>query len=310
MGPDGVVLFLITRLLEGTGMGIMAITGAVAITPWFPKEKRGFPMGIWSMWVSLAAVICPLLYAHLVGSMSVPLDAVWFGTAAFDVIVLVIFLLLYRNPEHPFDDAEVSDTFGAQGTKHKFTDVFKSKAMIGMALIFLFDEFAFIGINQFLSPYLQSEAVGLDLGAASIFVTMFAVTGAAFSFIGGKLSDVFKTRRWLMLFGLICGGVFCVIVFNVTEAWLFWPLSILAGIVGAMAPTRIYAATPEAVPGDLVPEANSLIAMTQNLGMLAGSLVMGVAASAIGFAGTGIFIMMPMFIICIVIFFATTKSLR
>jgi len=302
-------LFIVSRFCEGAGMGIMAITGAVAITPWFPKEKRGFPLGLWAMWVSLPMAVCPILYGFIVDTLGVNFKVIWWGTMVFDIAALVIFLTLYRTPQHPYNDAEVGDTF-AEGEKHKFSDLFKSKPMIGMALIFLFDEMAFMGMQGFMSSYLTNE-VHSTLFMATVFVTAFAVTGMIFSPLSGKLSDIFKTRKWIMLTGLICGFILCCLIFTFQLEWLYWPLAILAGIVGAFAPTMIYVATPEVVPGDLIPAGNSLISLTQNLGMLIGALVLGNTITWLGsYTSAAVFTMAPLFIICIVIFFIFVRKMK
>ena len=59
---ENVTVFMVSRFFEGAGMGVMGVAGASAIAPWFAPEKRGFPLGIWAMWVALAMCICPVLY--------------------------------------------------------------------------------------------------------------------------------------------------------------------------------------------------------------------------------------------------------
>ena len=68
---------MVSRFLEGAGMGVMGVAGASAIAPWFAPEKRGFPLGIWAMWVALAMCICPVLYGYVVDTLALPWQTVW-----------------------------------------------------------------------------------------------------------------------------------------------------------------------------------------------------------------------------------------
>jgi len=309
---NDLIVFMASRFFEGAGMGIMGVAGATAITPWFPKDKRGLPLGIWGLWVSTAMVICPLVYGWIVdpvAGMGMDLHVVWWGTFVFDLIVMAIFLLVYREPSNPYDDAEVNETFGSSGTKHKATDIFKSKALIGLGLIFLFDEMSFMTINGFMSTYLVG-VVGVTLVMANVFNTLYAVTGACFAPLSGALSDFFKTRKWIMLAGFAAGVVFAAIVFTATEEWVYWPLAIVAGMAGSMGPSLIWVAAPETVPGDLVPAANGWLSFTQNLGMVIGSLILGNLVTGFGWTFATFTMLVPLFIICIIIFFITCMKIR
>lgn len=49
-----IAMLMVSRVIEGAGFGLMGVIGVVAITPWFPKEKRGLPLGVWGAWVASA----------------------------------------------------------------------------------------------------------------------------------------------------------------------------------------------------------------------------------------------------------------
>ena len=95
---ENVTVFMVSRFLEGAGMGVMGVAGASAIAPWFAPEKRGFPLGIWAMWVALAMCICPVLYGYVVDTLALPWQTVWWGTFVFDIVVGIVFLItLFGN---------------------------------------------------------------------------------------------------------------------------------------------------------------------------------------------------------------------
>jgi MFS family permease len=299
--PD-FTLFVIGRLLEGAGMGIMGVAGASAITPWFPKASRGLPLGIWAIWVAAGMVVCPMIYGWIADPNGLGMDfhAIWWVTFVFDIIALVLFNLFYRAPDTPYDDSDLEGTKFEAGVQHKITDIFKSKALIALGLIFLFDEMAFMTINGFFVDY-QTVTFGYDQIHANVYVTAFAVSGAIFAPLAGKLSDFFKTRKWVLLVGLIAGTFYTAIVFTNQIEWAYWPLTIIAGMTGGMVPSIIWIATPETVPGDLVPSANALVATTQNFGMFVGPLLMGVAIEALNYGTATLLCLVPLYFVCLIV---------
>ena len=48
---------LISRVIEGTGMVLIAVVAPAAVGLWFPSERRGVPMGIWATWVPVGRII-------------------------------------------------------------------------------------------------------------------------------------------------------------------------------------------------------------------------------------------------------------
>lgn len=48
---------MVSRIFDGTAMGVIAVVVPTVIAAHFPEEKRGLPMGIWSCWVSIGYII-------------------------------------------------------------------------------------------------------------------------------------------------------------------------------------------------------------------------------------------------------------
>ena len=83
---DNLVLFMISRVFEGMGFGVMGVAGSSAIGPWFAPEKRSLPLSIWSMWVAVCMCLCPIFYGWVVDGMGMPWTAIWWGTAIYDIV--------------------------------------------------------------------------------------------------------------------------------------------------------------------------------------------------------------------------------
>ena len=93
-------------------------------------------------------------------------------------------------------------------------------------------------------------------------------------------------------------------MFHLKDPVLFYPLSILAGIVGGCVPSILWQFTPNTVDTVDIPAANAFMAFTQNIGMTIGALIIGNAITIWGW-GMGSWIgMVPLYIICLIIYFA------
>lgn len=137
------------------------------------------------------------------------------------------------------------------------------------------------------------------------------MAGAIGAPLSGWLSDLLKTRKWILFISLVVGVVYTAIVFTCQDPNLYWGIMILAGIVGGFVPSVIWQATPDTVEPDDVPAANSLVAFTQNFGMFLGAIFMGNAITAFGWSTGSYVSLVPCYIVCLVIFFVTVrKSLR
>ena len=311
LASGNLALFMVSRIIEGAGMGVMGVAGASAIAPWFAPERRGLPMGIWSMWVALCMCICPALYGWMTEARGLPYTAVWWGNVVFDVIVGVVFFLLYAEPAEAQLPGSAASA-GADGgeTGGNIRRAFKNKTLWMLALIFLLDEAAFMGVNGFLTTYLQSE-LGTTLVFATMISSMFGVAGAIFAPVSGAVADWLKNRKWLLLGALFIGILYTCVVFVCRIPALYYAIAIPAGIVGGVVPSCITQAIPQTVdrPDD-VPAANAMIGCTQNVGMFIGSIFMGQAITAFGWMRGAWTALMPCFIVCVVIFLAGLRKAK
>ena len=54
-------IMLVSRVIEGAGLGLIAVIAPAVIAMWFPPEKQGAPMGIWATWVPVGTMIILLV---------------------------------------------------------------------------------------------------------------------------------------------------------------------------------------------------------------------------------------------------------
>jgi len=324
----GFGLFLVSRILEGSGMGIMGVAGASAIAPWFPKEKRGLPLGIWAMWVALAMFACPILYGWIsesifgvynpleasMDALKGTVSAVWWGNFIFDVVILILFNIIYKDA--PRDLYGENEEEAAVSEQIRVSAVFKNSMLWALALIFLFDELAFMSINGLFTTYLTGGSpsapspISLDMFDATKWASTAAILGTIMAPIFGKLSDALKTRKWVLLIGLLGGVAYTSFVFTSSNInWYYW-IVILGGIAGGGVPSIIWASTPETVKPELVPSGNAFVAFTQNLGMFIGAVAMGNLTLNFGWVTASYTLLVPCYVICIIILLVGLRKLR
>jgi MFS family permease len=89
-------LLLFSRVIEGSGMGLIAVIAPAVIAMWFPPEKQGIPMGIWATWVPVGTVMVYVLAPVMTATFG--WQSVWWFGAIFTLVVLLIYALLMRLP--------------------------------------------------------------------------------------------------------------------------------------------------------------------------------------------------------------------
>jgi MFS family permease len=62
--------FLFSRIIEGGGMGLIALMAPAVIAMWFPPQKQGSVMGIWTTWLPVGYVITFMLAPTTAASAS------------------------------------------------------------------------------------------------------------------------------------------------------------------------------------------------------------------------------------------------
>jgi len=286
-----VTVLMISRIIQGAGFGLMGVIGVAAISPWFPKEKRGLPLGVWAIWVAAANAITPMLDAAIVEATG-NYVSVWQFFLIFDIIVLVLFLLVYRTPSDPYiDEAEKRGE-----VKFSYKELFSNKVVWVLAFVFFIEEGAFIASQGFLSTYITTH-VDPNLMVGTAFVSAGAFWGMCVSPIAGKISDAIKSRRKILIFCMVSAVFFGALVFSITDVALYIIVIILNGFVGGGVTAMLWTASTEVVPSHLISGATAALACSQSVGMFLGSMFMGNVIAAIGFTMSGFVVLAPCFAI-------------
>lgn len=294
LAPGNVAVFICARIVEGGGFGLMGVAGVPAISPWFPKEKRGMPCGLWAAWVAIALAIAPILFTAIYDATN-DLMSVWRFCIVFNVVVLVLFLAIYREPSDPYIDEEEK----AGDVKMDYKAVFTNTSVIALAVTFFFGEGAFMGVQGFFNSYVATE-INMPLMVGSLILSIGSFAGAFWGPISGRISDKIGSRFKVLVVCQFCMLAYSAIVFSVHSLAGFVVVIVLNVLTTGIT-AMLWVSTTEVVPSKLIPGATAALAFAQNVGMFIGSMGMGSVIQAVGYQMASWVVVVPCWILSIVV---------
>lgn len=89
-------MLFVGRFIEGVGMGLIMVAAPLAISLWFPPQKRALATGLWASSVGIGNVATLLLAPSM--AVSHGWQSVWWAGAIFAAIAFILFAILFRLP--------------------------------------------------------------------------------------------------------------------------------------------------------------------------------------------------------------------
>lgn len=267
-------VLLLSRLVEGIGMALLAIIGVVIVAVVFPPEKRGAPIGVICLYVSLGELgmlnIAPIItdawgWGH-----------VWWFGIIFALMALLVWQYCFRHFERTHLAAESEVT-----TKLPLTTVFRNPQVWLLFIAYVLYIVAYIGVFAFWPSYLNLE-LSYPLVLASSLVSLISLINIPVSFFAGAISDKLGSRKGVILVGMSACAVAYACIPNATGMLLI-VLLVVIGIFCITVPTVTFAAGTEIFdnPG-LSGITVSLLTAGQNVGFFIGPALMGVLVEKMG----------------------------
>ncbi|MCC6190082.1 MAG: MFS transporter [Anaerolineales bacterium] len=261
---------LLARVIEGVGLGLIAVIAPSIISMWFQPQDRGAPMGLWAAWVPLGGFI--------VYNLSGPLTAAfgwqglwWFG-ALSGVMAFGVYAAVVDAPPAAAGRARVETPLAAG-----LALAVRSPSVWLLALTFGTFTFASTGHSTWNPSYLE-KALGLAPQAASFTasLTMLAVIPATLT--AGWLLDRTRQRGRVLTMALLAWGLLFLLSFRLPGRAPAALYMLVLGFTTGFIPTTIFTLTPEALPRpELAGWAIGLVSVGQNLGMFLGPPTVGAA---------------------------------
>ncbi len=301
-------VLLAGRFLEGVSMGLISVTAPAAISRWFPQHKRGLALGIWAPWVPIGSVIM-LNLANPIMGITGSWTAVWWFGALYAAVMLILWMLAYKDPEKPIvDPDEVPPNQGDGSVKIKTS----TAAIVSIWLVAIgFCIFNIVqngSINTFYPPYLMQDHGFTQPDAAFVtsVITMLAIPGCI---LAGWIIDKTKTLKWTMIAGFILIAVATIWLFAWTADWQMWLAVFICGLFAPLSTTAVFASAPSIMGPAKAGLGLAIIAFMQNIGTFIGGLALGNLEMTFGWAMASYLLFFPLLLIAaICVLFA--KKLR
>lgn len=261
-----VTILMCSRLLEGIGVGLIAVIVPSIIAMWFPAEHRGLPMGIWGSWQMVAQAAGFLLAGSIIAFMG------WKGMWWFGLFLLVSGILLYiwkiASPPPDFNYANVEDRIN-------IADALRSKSVWLLFLIACFFCIACFGWCTWAALYFHEE-LGLEQSWANSIVGFIYMLEIGTVILEGYILDKIKSRK---LFGLVTGVLYAFILFMSfrlpSASWIL-PFAIIYPFLEGAICTTFWTITPQSVKDpNLASAALAILVMGMNIGMVLGPPLAG-----------------------------------
>jgi MFS family permease len=270
---------LFSRLIEGVGMGLIAVVSPAVITLWFPPQKRGLAMGIWATWVSLGSLIIYNLAPALnrLGGW----QTVWWGASLFTLAAFILYGLLVRVPPGAHPEAE-------QGRTPNLQKALNNRAIWLLALSFGCFNFAVIGVIATYYPTFLTKVRGYTLADASFVTSIKMIVVILIAPLAGWLSDWVGSPKRVALVAFLGLAAFMAFPFSIDALWqIVLAMAILGFLAGAIS-SATFSAVPAVMGKDHLAGLGMAVVMVgQNVGQLLGPVVFSRLVESIGWTGAG-----------------------
>lgn len=274
---ENVVVMLVSRVIEGTGIGIIAVLAPSVISMWFPPEKRGLPMGIWGSWMMVSQTA--LFFSGTAITDAWGWRGMWMLGIVVCVIAAVLFAIFVKSPspEENYADVESDDVTVMGGVKSA-----PQWILAFSALCYTFCCFTFA--NWISSYWIEVT----DWGAAAVgnWVGILFLVEMIYTWIVGAVLDRLHNRKIVGVIGLVVYGALGIVAFTATAVPMIYVFTFTYTIFEALAVTAIWAIAPETAKDPrYAGVALGVLNIGLNLGTLLSAPVSGAIQQQFGWVG-------------------------
>ncbi|MDI6696637.1 MAG: MFS transporter [Anaerolineales bacterium] len=272
---------MLSRAIEGLGMGVVAVASPAALASWFAPNKRGTALGIWSTWMPMGSIIMSLLAPRLEARLG--WGSVWWAGTLFAGGVFILFVILFRMPI----DYEPPGRVEA----YQIVEALRNRDVLLISLAMCCFTSVFLAYNTYLPTFLNLER-GFTLAQASLIASLAMMTNIFSGPLGGELSDRVGTRKWVAVVGLVVLAGLTQLSFRVT-GWTIPVLGLLVGVCTGPIGAAYIAAVSEATTRPQMISLNmAVLTVGGNLGTFIGPLAFGAVAQATSWIAAGSLMLM------------------
>lgn len=294
-------LLLVSRLLEGVGIGLIGVAAPSCVTIWFPERKRGLALGIWTTWVPLGSVLAFNVVPMIAGMAGY--QAVFEALAVVCLIAFLLFAIVYKMPEGAAGD------MGIEGTFRDSLGYLKNRRIWILGAVFFLFSMTTIGImNTYYNTFLETQ-LGFDAQAAASLSSVIMLISLFVAPATGFLSDRLPLgRKYLvgivMMILLIPTGFFMFYTGDGAVA-VMWVTIVLQGVGGGMCGGSLRPMAPMLMRNTAMGAtmAMAIMQFCQNLGSAIGSPLFASVMNSQGWVGASLIVQLPAYVLAFVLCF-------
>jgi predicted MFS family arabinose efflux permease len=284
---------LVSRVIEGIGMVLIAVVAPAAVGMWFPPERRGVPLGIWATWVPVGRIIMYNAAPPLGTNFS--WQAVWWFGSVFSLVAFLLYWIFFRTP--PDQNNAQAESINRRESPN-IRSLIKNRQIWLLFLAFCCYNFAFLSFNTFFPTFLVS-VWEYPLAKAGLVTSLTSLTIIS-SPLGGFLSDRIGSRKTVYSIFFLLFSFLWLLPFNV-QGWMIPAFAVLLGLIAGPIPPAIFSAVPDVMGrAQMIGIGMAVIAMGQSLGVFLGPVLFGKVVENFGWVSAG-YMLIP---ICLLGFFA------
>lgn len=282
-------MMLVTRFIEGIGMGLISVVGPAAVAEVIPQNKQGLAMGIWSVWfpagVVVAFNIVPFIY-----SAAGTWRAAWWFACIVAAIAIILVVLVYVEAEK-----EPAEQKATQAASIKLKPDMVSVILIAV-LFCAWNIFNAGAIGGFYPSYL-ADVHHMDTQLAGSVASITNILVLALGPISGIVADKFNLHKSLMVFAMIGAVVMLTFAFgdNLTLTYVFVAgFSVFSACcaTGVFSSIPLYARDPAKIGFCM-----AIVAFLQNLGGVIGAAAFGPLAANVGWNSASLMFLVPVAVV-------------
>ncbi|HSJ52198.1 MAG TPA: MFS transporter [Anaerolineae bacterium] len=261
---------LVSRLIEGVGMSVIAVASPALISLWFEPGERGLPMGIWAAWVPAGSVL--MFNAAPTLEAAFGWRGIWWAGTLFALLVLALFALLARLPGQGRQDAALAPP---PAMPLSLAHGLSNPASWLLAITFGVFAFGQLGYSTW-APSFLSSTLPVDAATASFYTSLLFLSGIIANLSAGWAINRIPHRPALLVGAMVVNGVLLWWGFRLGVVGLVVPYMLALGLVSNAVPPAVFTLAPETVKR---PEAIGLavaaINVVSNLAVLLGPPIVG-----------------------------------
>jgi MFS family permease len=298
------VLQLISHAVAGAGEAVEVASAA----EWWPRERRGFALGLHHTGFPWGTLIGGFIVAALLGAYGASNWRLPFLLFPIPMIVVFSAYWWFATRKRYATVADQLDD-GTEVTKGALSQCLRNPNISVAAVIGLFATVAYIGLSFWLPQYLAFVA-RYDFAQAAAFGVLFTVTGGLGMIVWGWISDRLGRKLSLVIVFLWLAVAFYLFQYtSVSVAWLVG-VQLFAGLAINAPYTLVYAIAIDSAKPNTTGVATSLVGVGLAVGGGAGPLLVGVLVDlGGGFSSTGGYYMALYAITALMLLAAVTAAL-